>query len=81
MCIERLFFGDFSSGATEVRECGGSLTSRSEVMGTPKLLARRGETRLGRGQRKPKQKQKQKQILNPPKTTPPNHSKNQTPAR
>jgi hypothetical protein len=43
MCIERLFFGDFSSGATEVRECGGSLTSRSEVMGTPKLLGCRGQ--------------------------------------
>jgi hypothetical protein len=38
MWIERLFFGDFTSGATEVRVCGGSLTSRSEVMGTPKLL-------------------------------------------
>jgi hypothetical protein len=52
MRIERFFFGDFSSGATEVRECGGSLTSRSEVMGTPKLLACRGETRRGATQEK-----------------------------
>jgi hypothetical protein len=51
--FERLFFGDFSSGATEVRECGSPLTSRNEVMGTPKLVGCPAETGRGLSKRKP----------------------------
>jgi hypothetical protein len=71
MCIERVFFGDFSSGATEVRECGGSLTSRSEVMGTPKLLTCRGRNYQSAGVDFGKRKKTEKhQLLSSNNLTP-----------